>query len=84
MMRLLWLKNFYLRKLYNSNEIQLGRNQIFLPEISLLLYYLKNEEVIQLFYLSPETFLSFNTLSILDRTPIQRILPEGSSTLRLV
>ena len=37
MMRLLWLKNFYLRKLYNSNENQLGRNQIFLPEISLLL-----------------------------------------------
>ena len=37
MMRLIWLKNFYLRKLYNSNENQMGRNQIFLPKISLLL-----------------------------------------------
>ena len=36
MMRLIWLKNF-LRKLYNSNENQMGRNQILLPKISLLL-----------------------------------------------
>ena len=32
----------------------------------------------------PWGFFSFNTLSILARTPIQPVLTEGSSTLRLV
>ena len=32
----------------------------------------------------PREFLSFNTLLIFARTPIQRVLPEGSSTIRFV
>ena len=32
----------------------------------------------------PREFLSFNTLLIFARTPIQRVLPEGSSTIRFL
>ena len=35
-------------------------------------------------FIYPRGFFSFNTLSILARNPIQPVLPEGSSTLRLV
>ena len=54
----IWLKN--LLNFYNSNKNYMPRNQIILLKIILLLSYFENEEVIQLFYLSPESLFAVN------------------------
>ena len=67
-----------IRTRIKSEEIKLSCQKFFYS------YDISKTKKFSSCFIYPWGFFSFNTLSILARTPIQPVLTEGSSTLRLV
>ena len=67
-----------IRTRIKSEEIKLSSQNYF------YYYDISKTKKFSSCFIYPREFLSFNTLSILARTPIHPVLTEGSITLRLV
>ena len=67
-----------IRTRIKSEEIKLSCQKFF------YCYDISKTKKFSSCFIYPRGFFSFNTPSILVRTPIQHVLQEGSSTLRLV